>query len=939
MEDNNKNGEESDESIKLKRERVPIASTYKAESGAMRSSPNRTLLITKTRSARDVMEQNEQTMLAQYPTEIITETHTIDSTISSITQNLPKESMYPSVAQDGIIDTGTGRDTSHMYPSSQEVDEAEADQQTLIASTHPAMERDNNREQQGSSGTGTGINWKSTSQEDEPANFHVADSNNVAHLSSNHRIIQSDTLQSQEDRILLKTNDIGNGISTAMVATNTPSETQPQTVATKKQAKVITPSRSIHLGGDNILSLEDRVYLKTHADARAPEPPQSGVDRAKGANPAKADGCIGHDEKDPELAACPHSKPSAQHDDLAPEKKKLEESLADGTVKQDDPATQPEQTQHPTGTGRRAVSVGLALAHSNNTGIITDEESGNNINNNNNNGVATGELRHTQEEGGDEEENQYLVEAMPVSPLQVAQQVSGDGQQSHRHHHGRAEGNFKSVLSDCPPWMAQVFAFLIILAVFVIVISIVVAAMIALNHEDTQQTSSQDERGIRIRNQLSQTLGDSFFKDHDESLPQTIAWHWLVYEDSMQLDDMAPNLLQRFLLAFFYITMTQEGPWRACNPPENETRTFSNSMDLCYYEAWVGDGLNKVGGLNIFPASFQEVLAMSWLTGHECQWAGVFCDPDDNVDAIHLDDMLLNGTLPSEIVHFSQLTSLSLTNNHLTGLLPPLEGLRELEYLDVQQNQFTGTIPSAWWSLSTLTHLNVEYNLMSVGSLPSEIGQLSNLEALLLSGAGVTGTVPTEVLTLPNLGWLILAFNSVAGTIPTEAGLLKKMEMLIFSKNPMSGTIPSEIATLPLLREFSTWGTQISGTIPTEFYSMETDSLSALILSECNLSGTLSSSLAQMTALGYFIVAKNPGIYGTIPTELGLMTGLERMYLQLTNLSGSMPNEICALRPSLENVRTDCDPLSNGTIPVFCPFGCCTKCCNRETQVCTNTAS
>ncbi|CAB9497540.1 Receptor-like kinase [Seminavis robusta] len=856
-------------------------------------------LFVQTHSARDVIEQHGRAMLPQFPVDIVLDPNYTGSCISSVTPEI-HASMYPSLDKvtehdaDESINNSNAR--MNLYPSVQTVEKAEWPPQDKPTDKAPQRRTD-----------------------ESPSPDHDQDADAA-------RIKQ--TVEEEQDL-----DDRGQPVF--------PKSQSPQDTG-RNEAKVAT-SRLSQQDGDSLLSLEDRVYLKTHADARAPEPPQSDVDRAKGANPAKADGCIGRHEKDPELAACPHSQPSAQHDDLPLDKKKMEESLADGTVEQDDSTTQPEQTQHPTGTGRRAVSVGLELAH-HDTGNITDEEFG--AITDSNDGVAT------QEEGEDDEENQHLVEAVPVSPLQVARQVSGDGQQSHGHHHSRAEGYFKGVASAFPPWMTQVGAFLVILAAFVIVISIVVAAIIAGNHEDTQQTSLQDERGIQIRNQLSQTLGDSFFKDHDESLPQTMAWHWLVYEDSMQLDDMAPNLLQRFLLVFFYMTMTQEGPWRACNPPENSTRTFSNTMDLCYYEAWVGDGLHKLSGSNLYPTSFQEVLAMRWLTGHECQWAGVFCDPDDNVEAIHLDDMLLNGTLPSEIVHFSQLTSLSLTNNHLTGLLPPLDGLKELEYLDVKQNQFTGAIPSAWWSLSALTHLNVEYNPMSVGSLPSEIGQLSNLEALFLGGVGVTGTLPSEILTLSNLGWLILAFNSVVGTIPTEAGLLKKMEMLIFSKNPMSGTIPSEIATLPLLREFSTWGTQISGTIPTEFYSMETDSLNALILSECNLSGTLSpihpmnlsffhgtASLAQMTALGYLLVAKNPGIYGTIPTELGLMTGLERIDLQLTNLSGSMPDEVCTLRPTLGKVRTDCEPLSNGTIPVFCPFGCCTKCCNRETQVCTKAGS
>ena len=54
------------------------------------------------------------------------------------------------------------------------------------------------------------------------------------------------------------------------------------------------------------------------------------------------------------------------------------------------------------------------------------------------------------------------------------------------------------------------------------------------------------------------------------------------------------------------------------------------------------------------------------------------------------------------------------------------------------------------------------------------------LEHLGLYGSGIRGTLPTEIGRLTNLEYLIFAQTSISGTMPTEIGLLNQMTYLVF---------------------------------------------------------------------------------------------------------------------------------------------------------------
>ena len=80
-------------------------------------------------------------------------------------------------------------------------------------------------------------------------------------------------------------------------------------------------------------------------------------------------------------------------------------------------------------------------------------------------------------------------------------------------------------------------------------------------------------------------------------------------------------------------------------------------------------------------------------------------------------------------------------------------------------------------------------------TIPSELGLCTQLQTLLLAGVpfgfGLTGTLPTELGNLSELQSLTVNWNvGITGTIPSEFVKLAKLETFDFSKTKIIGTNP-----------------------------------------------------------------------------------------------------------------------------------------------------
>ena len=239
-----------------------------------------------------------------------------------------------------------------------------------------------------------------------------------------------------------------------------------------------------------------------------------------------------------------------------------------------------------------------------------------------------------------------------------------------------------------------------------------------------------------------------------------------------------------------------------------------------------------------------------------------------------------------------RVTELVLTWNQLSGSIPvELGSLSNLQELYLYYNQLSGSIPAELGSLANLRELDLSNNQLS-GSIPTELGNLVNLEGLSLNHNELSGSIPEELGSLANLTLLWLYANQLSGSIPEELSILANLETLILNSNQLSGTIPTELGSLSNLTGLYLWGNQLSGSIPEELGSLA--NLESLNLSSNQLSGSIPEELGSLSNLEWLYLDNNQ-LSGSIPEELGSLSNLEILRLAINQLSGSIPEELGSL--------------------------------------------
>ena len=210
--------------------------------------------------------------------------------------------------------------------------------------------------------------------------------------------------------------------------------------------------------------------------------------------------------------------------------------------------------------------------------------------------------------------------------------------------------------------------------------------------------------------------------------------------------------------------------------------------------------------------------------------------------------------------------------------------------LSLWRNNLTGTLPPEVGNLTNLKDLFLSGQLR--GPIPVELGNLSTLERLALRSNELTGPIPAELLRLTTLTSLSLTGNQFNGPIPAEFGNLINLRTLLLTGNQLSGTIPAELGNLTNLTSLSLSYNELSGTIPSELEHLT--NLQRLVLGGNHLTGTIPSELGSLTSLVELTLTGNQ-LSGSIPAELSKLTNLEELYLHENQLTGTIPIELSNL--------------------------------------------
>lgn len=146
-----------------------------------------------------------------------------------------------------------------------------------------------------------------------------------------------------------------------------------------------------------------------------------------------------------------------------------------------------------------------------------------------------------------------------------------------------------------------------------------------------------------------------------------------------------------------------------------------------------------------------------------CTWHGVHCD-SGRVTALRLPGAGLFGSLPvGGIGNLTELQTLSLRFNSLSGPIPPdFSNLLRLRYLYLQGNAFSGEIPPFLFALPGIIRINLGENGFS-GRIPGDVNNATRLVTLYLERNQLTGPIPEITITLQQFN---VSSNRLNGSVP-----------------------------------------------------------------------------------------------------------------------------------------------------------------------------
>ena len=109
------------------------------------------------------------------------------------------------------------------------------------------------------------------------------------------------------------------------------------------------------------------------------------------------------------------------------------------------------------------------------------------------------------------------------------------------------------------------------------------------------------------------------------------------------------------------------------------------------------------------------------------------------------------------------------------------------------------------------------------------------MQKLRLHNNDLTGSIPTELGDLSNLTDLWLSSNDLTGSIPVELGMLDNLKQLSLKNNELSGDIPAALGNLAdtLTQLFLAGNSGLTGCVPPGLADVARNDIADLGLDVC----------------------------------------------------------------------------------------------------------
>ncbi|KAG5235287.1 LRR receptor serine/threonine-protein kinase [Salix suchowensis] len=278
-----------------------------------------------------------------------------------------------------------------------------------------------------------------------------------------------------------------------------------------------------------------------------------------------------------------------------------------------------------------------------------------------------------------------------------------------------------------------------------------------------------------------------------------------------------------------------------------------------------------------------------------------------NLEFFSIASNQFTGSIPVSISNASNLELLQVSLNNLTGEVPTLEKLHRLNFFTLSSNHLGSgqandlNFLSSLTNSTTLGYLSIKRNNFG-GELPKQISNLSTmLEVISLAENNIFGSIPAGTEKLVSLTLFDVSTNKISGIIPSSIGELQNLEGLVLDYNNLSGhihpllegSIPSSLENCKRLLVLNLCKNNLSGDIPPGLFGIFSllyflINLSILDVSQNMLSGEIPSGLGGCVSLQGVYMNSN-FFHGSIPSSLSSLRGVLQFNFSHNNLSGKIP--------------------------------------------------
>jgi len=257
---------------------------------------------------------------------------------------------------------------------------------------------------------------------------------------------------------------------------------------------------------------------------------------------------------------------------------------------------------------------------------------------------------------------------------------------------------------------------------------------------------------------------------------------------------------------------------------------------------------------------------------------------------------------------------ISAAGNNITGVLPSEMGdLLDLEHLSLFKNNITGSFSQDFRYWRSITFIGLESNQLA-GKLPTWINEWESLTYLALGDNLFTGELPDGMADLTLLEELALDGNDFSGSIDVLYNL-KSLRNLYLGDNGFNSRIhDASFVGFEEMEILDLSYNEFTGYFPEHFYNFLQVDLHSNYIADDLPPVPAAADYLSSYRMKYLSLYDN-NMIGSIPPSLGVeLKEMVTLDLSRNDFTGVIPDELSNMR-KLESLYLSQNPFSPGPIP------------------------